>query len=198
LTVDGPVGHVLPLIPMKKLLGLFFAAALASSASAAPDASTAPAAPTAPAASEASIERLLTVTHIDSLIDRTLKQVQTMTSSMAHQIAVGQHMSADDEAALDAETQKQVAAFKQFFSWDRMKRIYIQAYEQTFTQDEVDAMNVFYTTPAGQSVISKMPLVMQKTMGIMQPEMVKYVQQLQNNLQQFAAGLMAKHSEKQG
>nr|WP_276510032.1 DUF2059 domain-containing protein [Niveibacterium umoris] len=57
--------------------------------------------------------------------------------------------------------------------------MFLDIYQKTFTQKEVDGMLSFYKSPAGQAVIKKMPQVMQASMQIMQARMSKLVPQIQ-------------------
>ena len=43
-------------------------------------------------------------------------------------------------------------AVKDELSYPKVKEIYIQAYKDTFTQEEVDAITVFYKSPAGKAI----------------------------------------------
>jgi hypothetical protein len=47
----------------------------------------------------------------------------------------------------------------------------LQLYTSTLSQAEVDGMNAFYRSPAGQAVIAKMPLMMQSLMKVLMERM---------------------------
>jgi hypothetical protein len=49
-----------------------------------------------------------------------------------------------------------------------MRPLYIQIYQESFTQEEIDGLIAFYKSPLGIAFVEKMPLVMQKSMTIMQ------------------------------
>jgi hypothetical protein len=53
-------------------------------------------------------------------------------------------------------------------SWEKMKPMYVQLYRDTFEQEEVDGLIAFYKSPAGQAYVTKMPLLMSKSMAISQ------------------------------
>lgn len=61
--------------------------------------------------------------------------------------------------------------FKEEMSWDKMEPLFVDVYKKSFSQSDVDGMIQFYKTPAGQSVVKKMPLVMQNSMQVMQQRM---------------------------
>ncbi len=56
------------------------------------------------------------------------------------------------------------------YNWPKLHPIYLHAYRDTFTQEEVDGMIAFYQTPAGRALHEKMPLVTQRTNLEMQSE----------------------------
>jgi hypothetical protein len=58
-------------------------------------------------------------------------------------------------------------------------------------------MIAFYTTPAGQAVVAKMPAAMQNTMNEIQQMMTPVMQQLQR-MQQDVAAEMKPESQKKG
>jgi len=50
---------------------------------------------------------------------------------------------------------------KEDLSYDKLEPEYIKIYQDTFSEEEIQGMITFYETPVGQSVITKMPLIMQ-------------------------------------
>ncbi len=73
--------------------------------------------------------------------------------------------------------------------------MYTRIYMESFTQDEVDGMLAFYATPAGQALIKKMPVAMQKTMEAMQQMMGPMMQKLQAIQSESIAELQALNKE---
>jgi len=56
-------------------------------------------------------------------------------------------------------------------SWEQMEPMYLEIYQKSFTQEEVDGLLSFYKSPAGVASIKKMPVVMQETVVTMQQRM---------------------------
>ena len=71
-----------------------------------------------------------------------------------------------------------IAMFKEEMSWETLEPLYIRIYRDSFTQPEVNGMLAFYGSPAGQTVIKKMPLVVQNTMTEMQKRMGPFLEKL--------------------
>ena len=76
---------------------------------------------------------------------------------------------------------------KRRFSWQIMKPQYIKLYEETFTDEEIDGMIAFYSTPAGQSCLKKIPVVMQRSMVIGRDAMTEISPEIQRIFKEAAA-----------
>lgn len=77
-------------------------------------------------------------------------------------------LTPQEQRALDVMPVKLMAVMRKEFSWQKLKPMYIQIYRETFEQEEIDGMLTFYASPAGQAVINKMPIVLQKSMTLSQ------------------------------
>lgn len=166
---------------MRMLFSAVFLAAL----------STAPvfAADTPP--SEASIHELLEVTHAHALLDGVMAQTQGMMKSAAES-SMGDQTMDDTQKQIFADGQRKMQdLLMRTMSWDKMQGMYIDIYSKSFSQKEVNDMLVFYKSPSGQAVLSKMPMVMQQTMQYMKSEMTTLMPEIQKISQETAAELRA-------
>jgi len=89
-----------------------------------------------------------------------------------------QKLNAEQQRILDTMPARLAQVFREELTWARLRPVYVQIYQETFTQEEIDAITAFYKTPAGAASIDKMPIVMQKSMaatqGIMGPLMERF------------------------
>lgn len=129
-------------------------------------------------ASESAVKELLEVTHARQMVDNILTQVSGMMKTQTQQAMQGQTVSPADQANLDKSQAKSMELIKGEMSWDKLEPVYLQVYEESFTQSEVEGMVAFYKTPAGQAVVTKMPTVMQNTMTVMQQRMAGVMQKV--------------------
>jgi hypothetical protein len=118
-------------------------------------------------------------------IERTMvEELLRLTKVEENQAAILGQMEkfiADQYAAIDApEADKErIAKFhKRTFDlvmdemrWDRLKEDFVDLYVKVFTQEELAGMITFYRTPAGQALVTKLPLLMQEMMTISQSRM---------------------------
>lgn len=118
----------------------------------------------------AAVERLFTLTRIQQKIDESVQTVAAMQLQQTPQLA----------AHHDALT----AFLEQHIGWDALHEDLVQMYLQAFTKQELDSINTFYSTPAGQKVITVVPELVQQRNRLA-------MQRLQENiaeLQQIMAG----------
>lgn len=54
------------------------------------------------------------------------------------------------------------AFFEQHIGWNALKNDIAKMYLQTFSEDELKAINAFYITPTGQKVINELPQLVQQ------------------------------------
>jgi len=153
---------------MKKLKCFLLLLALA--------ASTAFAAGTVP--SDESIRQLLVVTDARKLVDEMTTRMDAQLRSSVQQTLQGKSMTAEQQKVIDNMLEKIVAILRQELAWDSLEATYIRIYRDAFTQEEIDGMLELYKTPAGQAMVKKMPIVMQRSMAELQLRMGPMMQKL--------------------
>ncbi|MDR0779829.1 MAG: DUF2059 domain-containing protein [Pseudomonadales bacterium] len=119
-------------------------------------------------ASQESVEKLLAVTNVESMMESLYSSVEQMMRQSMQQAAQGKTLSAEEQRALDTVPAKFVALMREEASWQKLKPQYAQLYLETFDQEEVDGLLAFYSSSAGQALLNKMPLVIQKSMVLSQ------------------------------
>jgi len=125
--------------------------------------------------SDATIHELLMSTNMRGVLDQ----------------AAGQTLNAEQQALLEEMGTKMASVMKDALNWESLEPLFVSIYRRTFTQGEVDGMLKFYKTPAGKAVITKLPAVMQNTMGIMQDHMKDLIPRLQQIGRDYAEKVRA-------
>jgi uncharacterized protein len=92
---------------------------------------------------------------------------------------------------IDAAKDSIVKVIREEIAWDKMRPLYMQVYQETFTQEEIDGLLAFYTSPAGIAYVEKMPVVMQKTMAITRSRMAPMMEKMKAAIQQAVADAKA-------
>jgi hypothetical protein len=138
----------------------------------------------------AKIEEMLKLTHVDQLMDQMIAQMQPMMDEQMNKMEEqlkGSVGLPPEAKGMSAEFGRRMLAWlQQKLSWEKMKPIYTKIYSETLTEEEIDGAIAYYRTPAGQSMIKKMPVLMQKSMSLMGdmmndmiPEFTKIAEELE-------------------
>jgi hypothetical protein len=145
--------------------------------------------------SDQSINQLLQLTKVDKHMDSVFTQMEGAMKASLQQATKGKPLSAEEQAVLDRQQAKMAGIMKEELSWDKMKDLYVQAYRETFSQEEIDGLIAFYQTPVGQSLVSKQPELMKRTMTILQQRMAPMTQRIQKMSEETALELQKAKAE---
>lgn len=155
---------------MRKLLAFLIFAALTSPAFAA-------------APSDASIEELLTITRSEKMLETVFANTDAVMRQSAAQMTAGQNLNEKQRQIIDSAMAGFAQVIRDEMSWDRMRPMYVQLYQESFTQEEIDGLIAFYKSPTGAAFIEKMPAVVQRSMNLMQARLGPMMQKMQGVMQ---------------
>ena len=134
--------------------------------------------------SEDAIDELLTVMKVEKTMDASLANIEQLMRQSMVAATREQAPSAEQRRVLDAMPTKFVQVMREEMSWAKMRPVYEQIYRESFTQEEVEGLVAFYKSPVGVASIEKMPVVLQKTMTLMQARMGPFIEKMKAAIQQ--------------
>ena len=131
---------------------------------------------------DASLDKLIKVLHIDKMIDEMIAQRQQAANMMK---GLPQELPMDENAGIfSRHAQKQLKnifvkystvlgqQLDQPISKQQLQQAYQAIAKKTYTQAEVDALNQFYETPMGQRILSKQSQVSSEFVQVMMPTLI--------------------------
>jgi len=142
-------------------------------------------------ASERSVRQLLQVMEARKLVDGMSTQLDTVMDHAVGSALRGGTPTDAQRAAIDRMKSRMVALEKGQLEWSKLEPTYLRLYQEAFSEEEVAGMLKFYRTPAGQALIHKMPLLMQKTMLEVQRMVADITPQMQQIMRDFLADMKA-------
>ncbi len=148
-------------------------------------ASTAIAAPV----SGASLRELLEVTQSRKLVDNMRAQVEAQIGNDIQKSLDGKTPNAKEQQAISKMKDRMIALTVSELTWEKLEPMYMRMYKEAFTEEEVGGLLAFYKTPAGQALITKMPMLMQKIMAEVQTMVGAMVPRMQSIQKEFAADM---------
>jgi hypothetical protein len=131
---------------------------------------------------EARIERLLALTNAGAIMNQMYDQIKALTAS---QLPPG--TSPEERAKAVGIQNKVMDLVKTRMSWEKMRPEYVKIYSETFTEEEIDGMLAFYQSPAGRSMMQKMPALMAKSIAMAQAQMKDLIPEIQRITREAAA-----------
>jgi len=129
-------------------------------------------------ASIESVERLMQVMNVQMQLEAAQAQTLPLMQNAMRQ-GVGANMStAESEHLFNVVMPRMDAVVREEFSWAKLKSGFAAIYAETFTQQEVDGLIVFYESPVGQSLIAKTPELTRRSFQLMQERMGPVMQRV--------------------
>ena len=142
--------------------------------------------------SDASIREVLDLARAKDLLESVRAQSDASMRTTIKQLTAGQTITPERQAAIDEMLSKVRSLYNETLNWESLEPMYMDIYRQSFTQHEIDGLIVFYKSESGQALITKMPIVMQKSMQEMQRRMVAIMPTVQQIVQETMAASIAK------
>jgi hypothetical protein len=132
-----------------------------------------------------SVLTLMEVIKAESMMDQAYSSVDQMFKQAMAQETAGRKLTEEQQRLVDAMPAKITALMREEMSWTKMEPIYVGIYQETFTQEEIDGLIGFYRSPVGQSFVAKMPVVMHRSMSIMQVQMQSLIPKLKQAMEEL-------------
>ena len=145
----------------------------------------------AAAPSQQSVEQLLTLLQAEKILDVVKPQLNSTMKASLEQALQGRKPSPEEQQVIDSYRAKLSQVMADQLTMARLQPLYVQLYTQYFTQEEVDGLIAFYQSPAGRSMVVKMPQLMQGLMAALPAFMAPALEQIRTLSQQMAKDLQA-------
>ncbi|MFZ1035932.1 MAG: TonB family protein [Smithella sp.] len=120
-------------------------------------------------------------------VDRMTKAISDQIWAMMKQQFSRSGASDDMMPIFKKYSDKISDVLEKYLSWQVIKDDCVSIYMQTYTETELKGMLTFYKSPVGQSVTDKMPMVIQRSMSIIQkhkPEMHEEIEKISEEMVQ--------------
>ena len=145
------------------------------------------------ASKTAKVEEYFRLARLDATYDQTIAlMLNQFWTAISRQI---QNSAPEALSSGDVDGLKQVLqdVLGEGVGWDKMKPDYVKMYSESFTEEELEAIVVFYRSPAGQQLVNKTPDIVSKTVAISQRRMAELQPTLQAAVRNY---LQTKMDEK--
>lgn len=132
--------------------------------------------------SDTDVERLLKASRARNMLDAVLPQMEAMQRQQFEQFTSDRGLTPGEQSEAARIHARTTQIMRESLGWEQMRPLYIDAYQQTFTSQEVKALTRFYESPAGKSLLDKTPMLMQNLMLAMQQKVKPMLDALKTEL----------------
>lgn len=132
--------------------------------------------------SDAQVERLLKASRAQGMLDAVLPQMEALQRQQFQQLATDRALTPKQQAEAARIQQRSTQIMRESLGWEQMRPVYIDAYRQTFSAEDVKALTRFYESDAGKSLLDKTPALMQNLMSAMQQKVEPMLDALKSEL----------------
>lgn len=118
-----------------------------------------------------SVRALFQLMHVDTVIDGVYTSMQK-SMSQVFELDAQKRGATPARQRIEAKAMDDTMAMvRSEYNWAVMEPEMIDVYQKTFSEEEITAMINFYSTPAGQAAINKIPQLTQTMMASTQAHM---------------------------
>lgn len=156
------------------------------------DAATKDAPATAIPATIADAETVLNKMHFEEMMERALSQQKKMIAGQFQQVGSRMIAQGVDPAEAAAFQKKMSDEVFSVLDAKQLKSDVSKIYSEVFSKQELDQIGAFYSTPLGEMLSAKQPLVQEKLGAIVSGRMAEVMPRVQKMGAEFAAAQKAK------
>ena len=133
------------------------------------------------------VKELVVVMDMDSMMDSMRQHIENSMLNVQQQLNV-----TESEKPLFEEYYKNVNKLVlEEVTWEKFEPYMITIYSNHFSEEELKGMIDFYSSDVGQSILKKMPVVMQESMLMSQSMLQRILPQMQTLTAAFESELKA-------
>jgi uncharacterized protein len=137
------------------------------------------------ASRRAKAKEMITLLHMDRLMTQMMDSIMKQTSTMSKQMA-GSNATPADQAKIDEFQHKIFALLDSQLGWKALEPEYITIYANNFTDEELDGIIAFYKSPAGASLVEKLPALTAEGSKISQEKLAIVLPQLKQMIEDYS------------
>ena len=134
-----------------------------------------------PSTKTAKIEEIFRLTKTDEMQKQMMSQMGVM---MKQQLP--SEMTSEQKTGVVDSSLTLMNFMSKKLSWDAMKPDYIHLYDETYTEDEISGILLFYQSAPGQAMLAKSQTLMANTMTLMQKRMAEIKPEIEEIIRKSA------------
>jgi hypothetical protein len=146
---------------------------------------------------EDSVRHLLNLLQTHVVLDEAMNSMDDFMQKSLEQArqTQGPALNAKQQQIIDQFRTDMVSAIRDELAWSKIEPGIVSAYAKTFSQKEINDMITFYSSPSGQSVANKLPLVSRQMSTDIHERMLPLIQKMKQAQRDMEIRLKAAANE---
>lgn len=142
------------------------------------------------------IEEMFQLMQIQKSIDQVSAQQVTQAKSLIATMSSKQATSPEQQKDMDAFLDKIAVITREAVNWQKLEPQFADLYAQTYTEEEIDGILVFYRSAVGQAMLAKQPELLAKSQALTQAQILTMLPQIRAAAMEFAQEMTTKYPRK--
>ena len=123
----------------------------------------------------AAIEKMLQLSNVGKIIQPVFAKIEGILQNQFQQMGA----SEEKKPIFEKYNKKIFNLMKEEMSWSKMRDDFIDIYAKVYTEEEINEINKFYSSPTGRKMIEQMPFLMQEALTITQKHLRTVLPEIQ-------------------
>ena len=136
------------------------------------------------------VEKLLAVSHAESVTQQMQAQIQALLNQQAQQM----NATPADRPIVDKYLKELSSTILPALAWDNFKPDLVRLYSTIFTDKEINDLTRFYQSESGQAYLKKAPELNKQTLMLMQSRLQALLPKVQDLSRRMDQELQARHA----
>lgn len=140
----------------------------------------------------AKVERFFKLAKLDQISTQIMQQVMEQTKSGMMQQLLGAKLTDDQQQIFNEFTDKVGKLVSGAVGWDALEPEYAKLYADAYTDQQLDDIIAFYSSPTGQAMVEKSPELIRTAGAISKERLTNVAPELQNLMREYSLKIVAK------
>jgi hypothetical protein len=142
------------------------------------------------------VEQLFKLTHLEQTYGQIMTQVMAQTQQVTKQMFPDGAMTDAQKKELADFNNRATALVENSISWESMKPEYVKLYADVYTEDELDGIIAFYSSPVGQAMLTKTPALLKASSEIAMNRMTEIQPKMRQLIEDFSKQVQVQAEQK--
>jgi hypothetical protein len=131
------------------------------------------------------VHEMLALMRMEETTNRLEQEQEAHLRATAEQELAGAKLDPDQRKSFEELQRKLIHLLRETTTWKAMEPKFVKLYSDAYSEEEIDAILLFYRSPAGQAMLAKAADLTEKSIAISQRSMAAVAPKIQEAIDQF-------------